>query len=89
VSSPVVPTATLVDSIPNFGNELAAAICSKSSRLSDLDGNMFVKKKLVKNNKLQDLHETKKMCKIKDELIDLYLSVKIRKNEEIDEYNSN
>jgi len=57
----VVPTATLVDSIPNFGNELAAAICSKSSRLSDLDGNMFVGKKLIKTKKFPDLHESQKI----------------------------
>ena len=46
---------------PNFGNELEAAICSKSSRLSNLDGNMFVGKKLIKTKKFPDLHNLKKL----------------------------
>tara|TARA_B110000285_G_C14770671_1_gene443853 strand:+ start:524 stop:676 length:153 start_codon:yes stop_codon:yes gene_type:complete len=50
---------------------------------------MFQDKKLLKTKKFNDLHIDAKMSKVKDELIDLYLSVKIRKNEEIDEYNSN
>jgi len=37
---------------------------------------------------MNDLHGDDPVKRVKDELIDLYLSVKIRKNDEIDDYNS-
>jgi hypothetical protein len=83
----VLPSGSMDEPIRNFENDIEVRVYSRSSKNSDLDGNMFEHKILSKTKKQTDLHEHV-MSKVKDELIDLYLSVKIRKNEEIDDYNS-